>query len=408
MVNPSSAIVFVVDRLGAGFLGPYGNTWIETQHCNRLASGSLLCEFAVSDSLELGRVYRSYWTGLHAMSGGDGSSPLADLAGKAGLKTILLTDEQLVAEHPLAAGFAETIVLPQRNVPDAAAEVEETAIARLAQRGMELVARQGSPYLLWIHSRGMGGAWDAPREFRDQFRDEDDPQPGDFTAPPLVKAARNFDPDELLRYVHAYAGQVALFDLCLGALLDSADEHPAAAETLFAFTSPRGYPLGEHGQVGPVEEFLYGEVLNVPLIVRFPGGKGALARAQELVQPHDIFELLGGLFSPKQPSVLWDLAEGRVANTRDIACAIAPDERAIRTPAWFLREVRGAGLTGEHAAVELFAKPDDRWEVNEIASRAGEVTEQLLAALDEFEGAAREGRLAKLPPLSQALCDQWR
>ena len=64
-----SSIILVVDRLGAGFLGPYGNTWVETQSCNRLASEGLLCEFAVSDSPSLESVYRSYWTGRHAMDG---------------------------------------------------------------------------------------------------------------------------------------------------------------------------------------------------------------------------------------------------------------------------------------------------------------------------------------------------
>ena len=87
------AIVLVVDRLGAGFLGPYGNTWVETQHCNRLASQSLLCEFAFSDSSSLEAVYRSYWTGLHAMSSGDAEVTLPALASSAGLRTILLTDD---------------------------------------------------------------------------------------------------------------------------------------------------------------------------------------------------------------------------------------------------------------------------------------------------------------------------
>src|SRR6185503_7260520 len=199
-------------------------------------------------------------------------------AAKAGLKTILLTDESLVAEHPLATAFAEKILLPTDEVAEAAKEIEETQIARLTQAAMEVIVQQQEPYLLWIHSRGMSGPWDAPLEYRNAFRDEDDPQPGDFIAPPLIKPGSSFDPDELLRYVHAYAGQVTVTDLCLGALLDAADEHRLAKETLFAFTSPRGYPLGEHGQVGPVVDALYGEALNVPLIVRLPEKRGALLR----------------------------------------------------------------------------------------------------------------------------------
>jgi len=406
---PPSAIIFVVDRLGSGFLGPYGNTWVETQSCNRLASEGLLCEFAVSDSLTLESAYRSYWTGRHAMDPRPAEGNLLDFATKQGVKTILLTDEPQVAEHPLAASFAERTLLSTEATATSANEIEETQLARLTQAAMEVIAAQREPYLLWIHSRGMSGPWDAPLKYRNAFRDEDDPQPGDFTAPPLLKKAGPFDPDELLRYVHAYAGQVTVMDLCLGALLDAATEQRLAKNMLFAFTSPRGYPLGEHGQVGPVEDALYGEVLSVPLLLRLPQGASALMRTQELIQPADLHDLVRAPFVPGSPSLLLDIMEGREHLPREVGCAVAKGERAIRTPAWFLRESRN--LTEDVAApsdIQLFAKSDDRWEVNEISNRAGEVTEELIAALDAYEKAAREGQLGALSPLAEHLCDQWR
>jgi len=398
-----SAIILVLDRLGSGFLGPYGNTWVETQNCNRLASEGLLCEFMVSDSPALETVYRSYWTGRHAMDGRPAEETLPEGAAKAGLRTILLTDEPRIAEHPLAAGFSEKILLPAEDPTAPAKEIEETQIARLTQAALEVIARQQEPYLLWIHSLGMSGAWDAPLEYRNAFRDEDDPQPGDLTAPPLIKKD-TFDPDDLLRYVHAYAGQVTVMDLCLGALLGAVAEHPAAKDTLFAFTSPRGYPLGEHGQIGPVDDALYGEVLNVPLILRLPQEVARLMRTQEVIQPSDLHDLIRAQLVPGSPSMLMDIAEGRDHLPRDIACAVMKGERAIRTPAWFLREVR----YGDEATVELFAKPDDRWEVNEVANRAAAITEELRIALDAFQQTTREGKRAELAPLAEALSDQWR
>ncbi|MCE9528287.1 MAG: sulfatase-like hydrolase/transferase, partial [Planctomycetales bacterium] len=372
-------------------------------------SEGLLCEFAVSDSLTLESAYRSYWTGRHAMDPRPAEENLLEVATKQGVKTILLTDEPLVAEHPLANGFVEKTLLPPEATTNSAKEIEETHIARLTQAAMETIAAQREPYLLWIHSRGMSGPWDAPLKYRNAFRDEDDPQPGDFTAPPLLKRTGPFDPDELLRYVHAYAGQVTVVDLCLGALLDAAEEHRLAKSTLFAFTSPRGYPLGEHGQVGPVEDALFGEVLSVPLLLRLPQGASALMRTQELIQPADLHDLVRAQYVPGSPSLLLDIVAGREHPPREVACAVAKGDRAIRTPAWFLRESRHD--TDDAAGppeVQLFAKSDDRWEVNEISSRAGEVTEELIAALDAFEKAAREGQLLKLSPLAEHLCDQWR
>jgi len=143
----------------------------------------------------------------------------------------------------------------------------------------------------------------------------------------------------------------------------------------------------------------------VPLILRLPQGSGALMRTQELIQPGDLHDLLLAQVIHETPSLLRDIVEGRDQPPRDIACAVAKGERAIRTPAWFLREV---GTSGDEPKVELFAKSDDRWEVNEVASRAAEVVDNLKAALNAFEQAAREGRLPELSPLAEALSDQWR
>ncbi|MEO2022879.1 MAG: hypothetical protein ABGX05_13745, partial [Pirellulaceae bacterium] len=63
----SRAIIIVVDRLGSGFLGPYGNTWVDTPAINRFASQSILWEHFLSDSPLLSSIYQSYWSGKHAL-----------------------------------------------------------------------------------------------------------------------------------------------------------------------------------------------------------------------------------------------------------------------------------------------------------------------------------------------------
>ena len=61
---------------------------------------------------------------------------------------------------------------------------------------------------------------------------------------------------------------------------------------------------------------------------------------------------------------------------RDRLCLAGGDgQRTIRTPAWYLRSA------GEP---ELFAKPDDRWEVNNVTCRCPEVVEGLQAALAQY------------------------
>ena len=62
-----NAICLVFDRLHAGYVGAYGNSWIDTPWLDRLASQSLLLDCALVDSPDLERLYRSYWQGWHAL-----------------------------------------------------------------------------------------------------------------------------------------------------------------------------------------------------------------------------------------------------------------------------------------------------------------------------------------------------
>ncbi|MCH5375170.1 MAG: sulfatase-like hydrolase/transferase [Planctomycetes bacterium] len=393
-----NAIVLVVDRLNAGFLGPYGNTWVETPGFNRLAAESALFEFALSDSPDLPTVYRSLWSGLHAMSGPRELPGLADQSTAAGIHTTLITDAEDLAEHPLAGGFQERIVLPGRHASAVAAEIGETRLARLLAEAVNWLEREPSPrpFLLWIHARGMQGPWDAPADFREQFADEDDPPPPQFVEPPVRWVEPDEDPDRILGIMQAYAGQVSLLDACLDVFLDAYDGLRIRSETLLVVTSPRCYPLGEHRRIGPVDQAIYGEHLHVPCLVRYPNGDDATVRCHELVQPSDIHATLREWLSSCVPSAsgwgqsLTAMLRGQAQADR--ACAVAGSFRALRTPAWFLH------CEGDRQQ-ELFAKPDDRWEANEVSDRCRDLLPQLTAIMNEFELAAKAGSTSHLSPM---------
>jgi hypothetical protein len=310
-----------------------------------------------------------------------------------------MTDDESVAQHDLAVDFSEIQFLRPAKIEKNAASVEQTDLFAFFEMACELVAAPQRPNVVWLHSRGMSGPWDAPLEMRYQFADVDDPDPPAFVTPPEKMMGAEFDPDEVLGFVQAYAAQVQVADLCLGMLMDTFNSHPHAAETVFILTSPRGYPLGEHRRIGPCDDALYGELLHVPLLVHMLGGAHALSRARHIVQPHQVFGLLR---SGDDAGLTQLIAEPR--SKPQAAFALAANQRTIRTPAWFLRESRG----DEQPAYELFAKPDDRFEANEIASRCGDVVEMLAAELDQFSTAATSGQVSKLPPLAEILYDTWR
>lgn len=405
-----SVIVLVIDRLGAGWLGPYGNTWLETPNFNRLAAQGSVVETAIADSPDLVNAYRGFWLGAHELEPDRAEAvSLPTLLKPHHDSSLLVTDEPQLAGHRVASDFSRVQLLTADDATDAASEIEQTGLYRFFHAASAIVSEPHRPHFVWLHSRGLSAAWDGPLALRYQFADEDDPEPPDLVVPPERILPEDFDPDELLGIMQAYAGQVALADLCLGMLLDAIDDSPRGQDTLLVVTSPRGYPLGEHRRVGPCDHALYGELLHVPLLVRFPG-QTCPARLQSIVQPRELYRLIGEICQVHHHDAalaaslaLRELTTGE-AGPATAACSFAAGQRAIRTSAWFLHQQQSS----EEPQSALYAKPDDRWEANEIASRCKDVVGLLANELDRFEAAAKRGTLAELPPLAELLSDRWR
>jgi arylsulfatase A-like enzyme len=400
-VAPKNVICVVVDRLHAGMIGAYGNSWIRTTALDKLAAESFLFDQALLDCPQLAKLYRAYWLGLHALGKQSPSgASFPRLLSEAGMHTALVTDEAEVADLASAADFAERVLVESPPKVQTAGDVSQTAIARVFETATLWLQSARQPFCLWVHARGMGTAWDAPLAMRDRFADEDDPRPPTFAAVPDYWLPDEFDPDEVLGVKHAYAGQVAALDRCAGAFCDAFAQSALADNTQLTFLSARGFPLGEHRRVGPCDDALYNETVQLVWLMRFPDERGKLARSQALVQPADLpgtlVEWLGldrGRLGSGHATSLLRLIDGEVDALGDRAAMVSLHDRAIRTPGWHLREpVAGAA--------ELYAKPGDRWEVNEVANLAGEIVAGLQAALAEI---VASGCVDQLPPLAEPL-----
>lgn len=405
----SPVIVLIVDRLGAGWLGPYGSTWFDTPHWNALAAQSALAEWMIASGPALEDAYQGWWSGARTWQ----PSPAPSLPERVvahGHRAILLTDDPAVADLPHVSAFTEAQLLKLPEPTALAEAAESTQLLAFFQAAADLIAQGPKAGLLWLHARGLAGAWDAPYPLRQQWADEDDPPPPEIVTPPQRHLPADYDPDELLGYLLAYGGQLALLDQGLGLLMEAIEQAGLGEQALCLVTSPRGYPLGEHLCVGPCHLSLYEELLHVPLLVRLPRQAHALTRLQTILQPADVCSLLirhgGWLTRDEKPlwpcPILDELERGELRPLA--ACAGGPEQRAIRTPAWFLREVRAeAG-----PRYELFVKPDDRWEVNEVSSRCHEVVDELVRTLDAWQSLAQTRQSVhsfQLPPL---LWDVWR
>ena len=401
-----NAIVLVVDRLHCGYAGAYGNSWIATPAIDRMASEGFLFDQCLIDSPRLETLYRSLWLGSHALMPPGPSEPdrgLGRLLAARGVAATLLTDDPAIASHPVADGFETVLSLP---APDRAGVVETPDQTHLAGCFAQLIDRLESaagPFCVWCHLKGLAAPWDAPLEFRRAYMEEGDPEPPTSADVPDRMIPSDCDPDELLGISQAYAGQVTLLDTCLGALLEFLQTSPHRDDTALVLLSARGFPLGEHGRLGGCDEALYNELVHVPLVLRFPDGFGAAGRSSNLIRPGDLWATLLDLWGgpveapPFDVHSLMPLVREQAEGFRDrLGIAGSGSERAIATAFWHLR-------MPEAGPDELYVRPDDRWQVNDVANRCADVVEKLREAFAYFSQAIQSGQSAQLPKLDEVL-----
>jgi arylsulfatase A-like enzyme len=403
-MSDANALVLVMDGLGSGNLGPYGNTWLETPAWNRLAARSTLVETAVVDTIDLASIYRSYLTGQHALVP-EAATPNFNLAAHLGnyhVESWLVTDDPRLADQAIAQEFSRRVILPAPTAEDSVDAVEDTHLASFFASLIGVLEQAEPPFLIWAHAQALRGPWDAPYELRSQFAEEGDPDPPRFVEPPDYGLPPDYDPDELLGCVHANAGQVAVLDVCLGVLLDALATHALDESTAVLATSNRGFPLGEQLWVGPTDRTLSGNLVQVPWIMQLPGQNSYCQRLPWIAQPPDLCATVLEWFQLTEPlPEMWGrsllISSPSLSPTaHDRAVTIDDDQRMIRVPHWALR------LTGGDSE-KLFVKPDDRWEVNEVSDRCPAEVELLRSVLSDFEQAAVNGDLGRLSALPDKL-----
>ena len=391
------AICLVVDGLRASALGTYGNTSFPTPHLDTLASRSLVVDWLWADTPQLAGFYRSVWQARHALRPASDCAHLVEQLRSAGVRQWLVTDDPWLTKQSTVLPFDQALLL-ESSTDQSAPTLEETQLAKLLS---ETVLQLGDwrestdpdePSLLWLHTRGLMGAWDAPAALRQELLEAGDPPPLDFVnAPPALRQLE--DPDENHAYQIAYAAQMVALDSCLGAFYEAISESFAESETLLMLVGSRGYALGEHGALGSECLELFGERLHLPWLLHVCGNRQPGQRYRGLTQPTDVGVTLLDWFGQKFPAradghSILPLLTGQSCPERQFAasCGLA-EERSLRTPAWHLRKP-AASETGT-AQAELYAKPDDLWEFNDVANRCPQVIENLSDELERLEACAR-------------------
>jgi arylsulfatase A-like enzyme len=234
------------------------------------------------------------------------------------------------------------------------------AIDDLAEIAAELPDKTG---VVWIAGPRLGPPWDEDSCITDYADDNE--------RTPWFGAANRVTPDDVPACCDTYAGTITYFDAQLGNLLEALDD----TDWTIVVTASSGLAIDElaTGGAGIGEESVH-----LPLIVRFADRRCAGDRIAAMTQPSDLaatFWTLQDLpFDGSAGRDLMPLIRGETESLRPSIVRIHGDAASLRTPEWAL--VQTAEVPSR-----LFVKPDDRWEVNDVAQHHSEIVEMLEAEL---------------------------
>lgn len=229
--------------------------------------------------------------------------------------------------------------------------------------------------------------WDLSEDLLTAYSEDDEVKPWPDPVPGELA-----DDDGVLRVQDTYAAAVTWFDALLGRVLEDLAARSGAEEMMVVLTSSAGYPLGEHGRLGWDRPWLHDEAVHVPLIIRCPGRRLAGLRIGAITQPDDLTNALAawaksGVDDLGGASGLPGLIRGDIVEVRPHALSTwsvgGRSETALRTPEWALLVPGERHAEDPPRTVQLYVKPDDRWEVNDIGDQELETVETLERTLRE-------------------------
>ncbi len=430
------ALVISVRGFHLGYLGCYGNEWIATLALDRLAADGVVFDQHIADVPEPCAARRA-WRPLPEdfPAGWDHVEVIRSLTNEAKfleqtLEAARVALKRLARADQWLLWVDLATLLPPWEVP---AEFSDPYFQELedeepAEDGAEDTEEDEEPEEAESEEEAFAGEEEfeavSDEAAEEEFFDEEfsEVEPDEPSEPPSAVEEEEdedepltpwFDPSpgflnteddtDFLRLQSSHAAAVSFVDAAVDALLFELAGLGLADDCLVVLTSDHGQALGEHGVVGPHRPWLHEELIHVPLLLRLPAslagtGESKNLRVSALTQPPDLMPTLlaaFGIACPEQTQGhnLLPLARAEASKVRDYACSGLrqgeASEWCLRAPDWaFL--LPGESVPGDPPRErQLYVKPDDRWEVNDVLQHHLERADAFEQTLKEFVAASR-------------------
>ena len=426
-------IVVTFDRLPLRMLGCYGNQWIETPHFDRLAARSVVFDNHFAECLGSQFADHAWLDGCFHFPRDPQQlasvSKLPELLRQAGITSTLIVErdsDQPADDHPDFDIIDDVVGSDGLEVDHAV-----TPFAELIRCGTEWISKNADnqdPQLLWLKSRGVPTPWIPPEFFATLYLDEleaefdgeeedseqtvDDESTANESSPDESDGFRDFDrfcgaadesaPEnsddewEISRFV--YAGYVTMLDVWLGRLFESITNEFSGQPVVLIITAASGQSLGEWRSENDRQTALQEQLVHTPLIVWTSEAEQLGSRRSDFVQTIDLLPTILDASGVDVMSFqcdgmsLWPTLMGSVKIERDhVFLGDAAGNVGTRNRDFYLtRSCTGTSDESEpDDSSALFLKPDDIWDVYDIAEQNSDDVERLATMLDKFVNDAR-------------------
>jgi arylsulfatase A-like enzyme len=320
--RPWNVVVYVIDTLRADRLGCYGGPADATPRIDAFAHEAIRFGHGIAQSSWTLPSIASMMTGLgpprhgafgpaHAVR--PDAPTLAQLLADAGYSTAAYVTNYLGSgAFGLDRGFARFRFYRERGATRDKVYLRSDALHRRIVRWLASSPR--TPFLLWVHASDPHYPYlPRPRDMRwreaqpagaDEIRrivDELRPLHNGNEAWGARPAYLAPDTAALLRDL--YAGEVRAADAWFGRLLDELQARALLEQTIVILTSDHGEEFLEHGGLAHGQT-LHREVLDVPFLVRLPGGLGGGAVVDGLARHVDLLPTILQLVGIPAPPAL--------------------------------------------------------------------------------------------------------
>jgi len=263
-------VIITVDTLRPDRLGCYGHEPTLTPNIDRFARESVLFKSAFSTSSFTPPSHASLMTSKYVAQHGlltwnplDGSVlTLAEVLRDQGYATGAFVNLELLSKQNLQQGFEERTEKRRRGTV-------------ILEQGLDFMRRhEDQPFFLWVHlydvHRPYGGP--VPWQRKHGLKGEAGDKMKHYGLKPEDVAERGLSQDDLEYIARRYDVGVEYLDLIIGPFLEELSTPEHIANTVVVFTSDHGENLLEHKEwLFAHDPYLYPEVVQIPMIIRFPG-----------------------------------------------------------------------------------------------------------------------------------------